>query len=112
MPVLLQNKIDRIERALAESRIGLEVAADAPIEDFVAKTKFNNILNVYCQEEEPASKEGLWLKTDKNYDLIMAEPYIEQTTLLFTDREPMAERLIHGSSAVIGDYLYYFVLSI
>ena len=53
MSVLLQNKLDRMERALAESRIGLEVAADAPIEDFVAKTKFNNILNVYCQEEEP-----------------------------------------------------------
>lgn len=108
MSILLQNKIDRMEKALAESRISLEVAADAPIEDFVAKTKFNNTLNIYCQEEEPENKEGLWLKTNRNYDLIMAEPYIAPTTLLFTDKEPMAARLLHGSRAVIGDYLYYF----
>ena len=108
MSILLQNKIDRMERALAESRIGLEVAADAPIEDFVAKTKFNNVLNIYCQEEEPESKEGVWLKTERTYDLVLSEPYITATSWELTELEPTPSLWQGGSGAKVGDYLYYF----
>lgn len=65
-------------------------------------------LNIFVQDTEPETKDGLWLKTDSKYDYIVAEPYIESTTVMYTEQEPSSVKLIQGSGAQLGDYIYYF----
>lgn len=65
-------------------------------------------LNIFVQDTEPETKDGLWLKTDSKYDYIVVEPYIEPTTVIYTEQEPCPVKLVQGSSAQLGDYIYYF----
>lgn len=61
----LNNKLDRVDSAIAMMRNNLKINANAPVEDVVKATQFGikELINIYIQEEEPASKDGIWLQT-------------------------------------------------
>ena len=57
----LNAKIDRIDTAIAEMRKNLSLSANAEIEEVASSTAINlkKVMNVYIQEEQPATFEGI-----------------------------------------------------
>lgn len=62
----LNTKIDRIDTAIAEMRRNLSLNANAEIEEVASSTAMNlkKIMNVYMQEEQPTTFEGIWIQQE------------------------------------------------
>lgn len=63
-------------------------------------------LNVFTQEDEPETKEGLWLQTNVQYDNVSISPI--PTLTIHNARPTMPFNYMNGVGAIVGDYLYLF----
>ena len=111
----LNTKIDRVDTAIAEMRRNLSLNANAEIEEVAASTKMNlkNIMNVYIQEEQPTTFEGIWIQQEaEEWEHLMVDEDIAKLGEFEADAVNMKlhneyERLIE-----CGDYLYGIVSDI
>ena len=60
----LNNKLSRVDEAIANMRVNLKIDASAPIEEVASTTslRLKELLNIYVQETEPVNKDGIWFK--------------------------------------------------
>lgn len=69
----LNSKLTRVDEAIATMRQNLKISSNAPVEEVVNATNFalKDLMNIYIQENEPAEKDGIWLKTQPfDYDSV------------------------------------------
>lgn len=63
-------------------------------------------LNVFTQEEEPETKEGLWLQTSEKYDSVSL--WERPTNLIVNDRPQLQFDYANGAVARVGSMVYLF----
>ena len=109
----LNEKLTRVDTAVATIKRNLHFAEDAVIEEVAGSTSLKRLLNIFIQDNEPEIKEGIWIKTAENLpadnividELIYTNEEWEDPTLI-----GKAEDFTAGAStsnALVGDYLYY-----
>lgn len=61
----LENKLQRVENTITSIKGNLDLSPNAPIEEVVTATelKIQRFLNIFIQEDEPETKDGIWLQT-------------------------------------------------
>ena len=72
----LNNKLDRVDAAIADMRHRIVLNENASIEEIAAATDLKSCTNVFIQETEPEIKEGIWFQTDSEshpYDTIAVD---------------------------------------
>jgi hypothetical protein len=62
----LHEKLTRVEQTVSTIKNNLALNNNAPIEDVVTATEFNlkHMMNIFIQPEEPATKDGVWIKSE------------------------------------------------
>ena len=69
-------------------------------------------LNIFMQEDEPASKEGVWLQTDADYNNIVSvssiSDYDEDLVHVWLKTGHTDRSYSRSGFAVVGDYIYLF----
>lgn len=65
-----------------------------------------NTPNIFMQEEEPETKEGLWLQTDKEYDYIDITKIVGNDQWDYEQKTNLGDGLLYGASVRIGNYVY------
>ncbi len=60
----LNEKLQRVESSLTTIKNNLHFEANAVIEDVAASTDIKRLTNIFVQENEPATKEGIWIQAD------------------------------------------------
>lgn len=66
-------------------------------------------LNVFMQENEPSVKDGIWLQSNKEFELVASEPYITVDEWTYNqNRKQLPFQFRGGSCSQIGDDVYLF----
>ena len=62
----LNEKLTRVEETVSTIKNNLALKSNAPIEDVVTATEFKlkHMMNIFIQEEEPETKDGIWIKSE------------------------------------------------
>lgn len=105
------NAIEDLDEELTE--YDEELTTQEVTVDDITKALRNKVLssggsslNVFTQEEEPETKEGLWLQTNVQYDNVSISPIPTHT--IWNSRPTMPFNYMNGVGAIVGDYLYLF----
>ena len=106
----LNNKLNRVNSAIDSMRSNFSLMEDASIEKIADLAQYGSQLNIYCQEDEPSGKDGLWLKTNKTYNAIAREDYYSTTDwVIDTESYPaMDSKFVGGAAVQINDYVFFF----
>lgn len=107
----LNEKLNRVTTAFSEMKNNLGLDANTPIEEIAAQTNLRSLLNIYLQEEEPSTKDGLWLQSS---DLSMEHLIVDDNMMIneewidtaFIRSAWDSDNTQYTSTAIIGDYLY------
>lgn len=90
-----------------------ELATQEVTIDDIAKALRNKVLssggstlNVFTQEEEPETKEGLWLQTSEQYDSVSLRDNPFETKL--TGRPQLSFDIMNNAGVLVGNYVYLF----
>ncbi len=67
----------------------------------------SSTVNVYVQNDEPTSKNGVWIKTTNTYENRYLE-YDPRESTCGVDRKSMTTRLQEAATVCIGEYIYIF----
>lgn len=59
----LNTKLNRVDEAIGTLRQKLKLNENDPVEKVVEKSDIKNHLNIFIQDTEPETKEGIWIKT-------------------------------------------------
>jgi hypothetical protein len=110
----LDYKLNRVETSIDTIKHNLALEPTAPIEDVVTATEFNlkKMMNIFIQQEEPETKDGLWLKTDPfDYDVIKVdETYqVEGKIIIDPENNPAAScrPSVYGGGIQYKDDFYW-----
>ena len=63
-------------------------------------------LNVFTQEDEPETKEGIWLQTSEKYDSVSLRDNPFETKL--TGRPQLSFDIMNNAGVLLGNYVYMF----
>ena len=109
----LNEKLTRIDAAVATIKHNLHFTENAVIEDVAESTSLKRLLNIYIQEDEPVNKDGLWIKTaDTSINtehVSIDENFYEAKTFLSAAERPAIGRDVDGiNTCIVGNYMYCF----
>lgn len=62
----LNTKLNRIDETLLLMKNNLGLSENEVIENLAEATNLHTLANVFIQEEEPETKDGIWIQADKN----------------------------------------------
>lgn len=69
-------------------------------------------MNIFLQETEPETKDGIWLKCSNTADYFIADTKVfaseEWNTTKMSEMSPNPVTITNGGSAIIGDNIYMF----
>ena len=108
----LNTKLSRVDEAVSTLRRKLKLIENDPVEKVVEKSDIKNHLNIFIQDTEPETKEGIWIKTaDKlQIDKIVTDemPFVKWEAInssLFPQLN-ISSTYVY-KPAIIGDDIYF-----
>ena len=108
----LNNKLSRVDEAIEVLRQKLKLNENDPVEKVVEKTELKNHLNIFIQDTEPETKEGIWIKTaDKlQIDKIVTDemPFVELEAVNRANFPKLNISTSYlGKTFRAGEYIYF-----
>ncbi len=94
----LNNKLNRIDETLLVMKNNLGLSENEVIENLATATNLHTLANIFIQEEEPSTKDGIWIQTKKEthlYDTIKIDKDITIPGAWRFDKQTM--QTINGS---------------
>lgn len=108
----LNTKLNRVDEAIGTLRQKLKLNENDPVEKVVEKSDIKNHLNIFVQDTEPETKEGIWIKTaDKlQIDKIVTDemPFIELEAVNKANFPKLNISTSYlGKAFRVGEYIYF-----
>lgn len=107
----LNTKLNRVDEAIGTLRQKLKLNENDPVEKVVEKSDIKNHLNIFIQDTEPETKEGIWIKTAETLpvDKIVIDeiPFVEMEAVNYSLFPTIDSNIQNGKAVNVGDYIYF-----
>lgn len=108
----LNTKLSRVDEAVGTLRRKLKLNENDPVEKVVEKTDIKNHLNIFIQDAEPETKEGIWIKTAETLpvDKIVTDemPFVELEAVNRANFPKLNISTSYlGKTFRVGEYIYF-----